>query len=49
MDAAITPAPNKKFLGLPVKLWFYSNTKEPKKKKGWRQFWKYKVESLLFC
>src|SRR4030095_7119426 len=43
MEAAISPEPNKRILGLYVKLWFYNITKDTKKKRGWHYFWKYKV------
>lgn len=43
IDEVVTPAPNGKFLGMRPSLWFYNRIKEPKKNKGLRYFFKYKI------
>lgn len=44
LDGMVRPKANKKFLGLfRTRLWFYLVTNEPKKKKGLRRFFKYKI------
>ncbi len=42
-EDVILPKPNKKFLGLKIKLWFYNVAGESKKKKGFRNFVKNKL------
>lgn len=43
IDEVVTPEPNSTFLGMRPSLWFYNRTKEPKKDKGLRYFFKYKL------
>ncbi len=43
LEQNIIPKPNKSFLGLRPKLYFYNITKEPKNEKGFRHWLKYKV------
>ena len=43
MEDMLRPKPNKKFLGLRPKLFFYNLVSEPKKDKGFKYWLKYKV------
>jgi outer membrane protein insertion porin family len=43
METMLRPKPNKKFLGLRPKLFFYNLVSEPKKDKGFKHWLKYKV------
>lgn len=43
LDENLVPKPNKTFLGLRPKLYFYNITKEPEKQKGFRYWMKYKL------
>lgn len=50
MEGLLRPKPNKTFLGLRPKLWFYNIAGEPKKQKGFRYWLRTKVgeEPVLF-
>lgn len=50
LEGLLRPKPNKSFLGLRPKLWFYNIAGEPKKDKGFRYWLKNKVgeEPVLF-
>lgn len=50
LSEIIRPKPNKKILGLRLRLYIYNITKEPKRDKGFRHWLKYKVgeEPVLF-
>ena len=43
MQSLVRPKPNSKILGARVKLSIYNSTKEPKKPKGLKYWWKHKV------
>lgn len=44
LEDIIQPTPNRKFFGLfYTRLWFYFKTKEPKKERGLRRYFKYKI------
>lgn len=44
LESNVQPTPNKKLFSLfYMKLWFYFNTKEPKKEKGLRRYFKYRL------
>lgn len=43
LQEQLRPKPNKSFLGLRPKLYFYNTTAEPKKEKGFRYWKKYKL------
>lgn len=43
LESAVRPAPNKKFLGMRLKLAIYNRVDTPKKEKGLRNWLKYKV------
>src|SRR5690242_1079989 len=43
MKSLVRPKPNSKILGARVKLSIYNSTKEPKKPKGLKYWWKHKV------
>lgn len=43
LENQLTPKPNKSFLGLKPKLYFYNITSEPKKDKGFKYWMKYKL------
>lgn len=43
MQALVRPKPNSTILGARLKLAIYNSVKEPKKKKGLKYWWKYKV------
>lgn len=43
LEAAVTPEPNKKFLGMRIKLAIYNRVDSPKKEKGFRHWLKYKI------
>ncbi|WP_417942281.1 BamA/TamA family outer membrane protein [Flavobacterium sp. RS13.1] len=50
LEGLLRPKPNKQFLGLRPKLWFYNIAGEPKKEKGFRYWLRTKVgeEPVLF-
>lgn len=42
-EEQLTPRPNKKFLGIPIKLYIHNSVGEPKKEKGIKHWWKNRV------